>query len=254
MAELNSTRYGVIYLITHRASGKMYIGQTVRPLSWRWHEHQTSSYCALLHRAIKKYGAEAFSVFELDESTTKEGLDEREIFWMDFLGTRNRRLGYNLRGGGASGKHSDESRKKMSVAVRAKQASDPEFTKRRGSWRIGTTLSEEIREKIRQSNTGKKATEDVKRKLSERRKALWNDPEYRERVKAAQLAGKQKAEFKRKQSEKAIQNWQDPEKRAKFMAALAASRNDPIKEAARVAKGRITRALKKMHKEQLPLF
>ena len=253
MAESNSTRYGVIYLITHRASGKMYIGQTVRPLSWRWHEHQTSSYCALLHRAIKKYGAEAFSVFELDESTTKGGLDEREIFWMDFLGTRNRRLGYNLRGGGASGKHSDESRKKMSVAIR-KAYERPDLRESRRKHLAVMIQKPEYRQRISDGLRGLSPNDATRKKMSETRKALWSDPEYRERVKAAQLAGKQKAEFKRKQSEKAIQNWQDPEKRAKFMAALAASRNDPIKEAARVAKGRITRALKKMHKEQLPLF
>lgn len=253
MADQNSTRYGVIYLITHRASGKMYVGQTVRPLAWRWHEHQTSDYCALLHRAITKYGPEAFDIFVIDDAGSKDELDEREVFWMDFLGTRSRKLGYNLREGGASGKHSDESRKRMSIAVR-EAYKRPELIEARRRHLAAMMQKPEYRQRISEGLKGLRPGQKSREKMSERRKALWSDPGYREHVKAAQAAGKQQEEFKRKQSEVSTKKWQDPEMRAKFLAAQAAARQDPIKQAARIAKGRRTRALKRIYKEQMPLF
>ena len=50
--------YGIIYKITNKVNGKVYIGQTTKSLKKRWTEHvytnPTRKY--LLHKAIQKYG------------------------------------------------------------------------------------------------------------------------------------------------------------------------------------------------------
>ena len=59
-------RYGgdktIIYKITNRINGKVYIGQTRMSLNVRWWHHCNRKDCPALHHAIKKYGAENFTV------------------------------------------------------------------------------------------------------------------------------------------------------------------------------------------------
>ena len=55
-------QYGVVYSITHLASGKAYIGCTVRPEA-RWKQHQQCAARGVdhpLYEAIRRYGVEAF--------------------------------------------------------------------------------------------------------------------------------------------------------------------------------------------------
>ena len=95
---------GYIYKITNKINGKVYIGQTSRSIQKRWEQHVYESYMpiepykSLLHRAIKKYGEESFSVIEL-ENCKDEDLNDREIYWIDYYKSYDD--GYNLdRGGG----------------------------------------------------------------------------------------------------------------------------------------------------------
>lgn len=220
MADQDSKPYGIVYCIEHRASGKVYIGQTVGRLSSRWAAHQREDYCAVLHRAIKKYGADAFTVSVVDTATSKEDLNVREAFWIDMLLARNRDYGYNLRAGGSFGKHSPESRAKMSEKVRAANQ-NPAVRAKRGKHQIGQKYSPERCAKISAALTGKTATEEARIKMAERKRALWADPEMREKIRLAQIDGKRTSEARSAAAEKARAQWADPEKRARVLAAQA---------------------------------
>lgn len=104
---------GYIYKVVNNKNGKVYIGQTKRTVSWRWYHHCVSAvnpnakdYECLLHKAIRKYGEESFSV-EAVESVPAEQLNERELYWINYYDSYN--SGYNMTlGGGGFLKCTDE--------------------------------------------------------------------------------------------------------------------------------------------------
>jgi group I intron endonuclease len=99
---------GIIYLITHKASGRRYVGQTIQTLERRWEYHLEQAWAGhikgaeSLHAAIREYGADAFEIRQIDEGTTKIDLGQRERHWIKTLRTLVPR-GYNISPGGESG-------------------------------------------------------------------------------------------------------------------------------------------------------
>jgi group I intron endonuclease len=90
----------IIYKITNRINGKVYIGQTKQSLQKRWNNHCCkNSHCSILHSAIKKYGAENFTVEQIDVACSKEELDKKEIFWIAQFNSVAPN-GYNISSGG----------------------------------------------------------------------------------------------------------------------------------------------------------
>lgn len=70
-----------VYAIKHRASGRVYIGSTIQCLTARFREHLSRARRgngSRLHRAIRKYGADAFSIEKVASSwsgSTLRGLE-----------------------------------------------------------------------------------------------------------------------------------------------------------------------------------
>lgn len=84
-----------IYKITNTINGKCYIGFTC-DIKTRWGHHRSAGLVNKpLHKAIRKYGADAF-VFEIIEESTdrKYLLLEREPFWIDHFQSYSK--GYNI--------------------------------------------------------------------------------------------------------------------------------------------------------------
>lgn len=98
--------YGVIYKITCSVNGKVYIGQTIRPLDERFKRHLNDAEKAespkiKFQRAIKKYGAQNFYIEKIDEASSKEELDLKEKFWINSYDSTKK--GYNSALGGEGG-------------------------------------------------------------------------------------------------------------------------------------------------------
>jgi group I intron endonuclease len=112
------------YKITNLVNGKIYIGKTAN-IRKRWNGHKTAANTqnpndySILHRAIRKYGANNFSIEQLSEHTIeKEALAQEQVFIAQFQ-AKDRNIGYNLTDGGdgISGyKLTPEQRKKLSIA------------------------------------------------------------------------------------------------------------------------------------------
>lgn len=105
----------VIYCHTNTNNQKRYVGQTRHTMEHRWREHMK---CARrgdsgpFHRAIRKYGADAFSHEVLETCDTQEAANEAEIKWIAAFETTREDVGYNLdTGGRAAGTHPDTRRK-----------------------------------------------------------------------------------------------------------------------------------------------
>lgn len=95
---------GLIYKITNKINKKIYIGQTIRSLKARWKRHtRGTSRCTSLSNAIKKYGAENFTIEVIDKATTPDELNKKEIYWIAYYKSDEKEFGYNIQIGGRNG-------------------------------------------------------------------------------------------------------------------------------------------------------
>lgn len=144
----------IIYKITNKINGKVYIGQTIRSLERRWVEHcQKESFCRLLHRGIQKHGKENFTVEQIDVACDRDELDKKEVYWIKFYDSMNPNKGYNLLGGGNKNHTvSDETRRKLSESGKGRKC--PEHVKLilRLS-KLGKTRAKDVVEKMIQTKT-----------------------------------------------------------------------------------------------------
>ncbi|MFY8170441.1 MAG: GIY-YIG nuclease family protein [Candidatus Fonsibacter sp.] len=157
------TRYGIVYLITNKVNGKIYLGQTTKSLSERWRQHCISDNCKKLHNAIKKYGKDSFDVSEIYTSFSKEDLDNKEIYWISYFNTVDGKFGYNLKSGGSRGVNSQEVRIKIGLSL--KQKYKDESYKNRVCKHLKNPSSE-VREKMKLAKIGTTISEDHKNKIS----------------------------------------------------------------------------------------
>ena len=139
----------IVYLLTNKENGKMYVGKTVQSFDVRWGGHVGSARRGdngmLVCRAIKKHSPAAFErkvLEECDESM----LGQRETHWIVELKTHVSQGGYNLTFGGDGGLP-------------------------------GYTFSEASREKIRKKALGRTHSAETKAKMSAAAKGRKKSPE-----------------------------------------------------------------------------
>ena len=104
-----------IYILTNRVSRKQYVGRDrCLPKRSKIHLSGKAPMCRHVHKAIQKYGHDAFSVEIIEyPGISHEALNAVERWKIRQLQTLAP-YGYNLMDGGESGKHSEETRQKIS--------------------------------------------------------------------------------------------------------------------------------------------
>ena len=167
--------YGAIYMLFNERNGKAYIGQTIQPTQRRVAytiysalKKRNGLYNTMISEAIREYGIENFSVWELSRHFSKEELYQAEIETIKKYGT-NKFAGYNSESGGKNGfsMHS-RSGKMMSKSRSGK-----------GNGRYGKPVSTETRRKIGIANGGaNSAWKGKKHSLEERKKIGLANREY----------------------------------------------------------------------------
>ena len=98
--------YGIVYLAQNKLNGKVYVGQTTQSLQARWDQHRRDSRRRRnypFQNAIRKYGADSFTVSTLAIADNQESLNEMEIQAVNVHGATDSTRGYNVRAGGESG-------------------------------------------------------------------------------------------------------------------------------------------------------
>ncbi len=111
-----------IYRILNSINGKLYIGSAVS-INSRFTSHRqllksNKHFNIHLQTSWNKYGEENFQ-FDIVEVTTLDLLQEREEFYIKFFNSNDRTVGYNNRLNCATNlgiKHSDETKKKLSIS------------------------------------------------------------------------------------------------------------------------------------------
>lgn len=173
---------GTIYLITNHITEQAYVGQTRMTPAVRWAQHV---YLALrahsdthLHRAIRKYGIDAFRISVL-ESLEPALLNERECHWIDVL-----RPHYNMTVGGEGGSPTDSTRQKLSAAAKQNWATS-EHRAKMSRTHVGFTGKQhtnETKQKMRQRASNRPKSASHRQSLRESSLRLWSDPVYRARM------------------------------------------------------------------------
>ncbi len=143
--------YGYIYIIENDINDKLYVGRTLNPRKREAVHFSNSSHTWAIKSAIGKYDSDHFDFVILEACESEDELDAREIYWIETLETISP-FGYNLKGGGMSGKLSKIVREKMSNSHK------------------GIKLSIEHREAIGKSLIGRLVTEETRQKISESHK------------------------------------------------------------------------------------
>lgn len=188
------TRCG-IYLLTHRESGRQYVGQSIN-IDARLAQHAGGkSGSGIVGAAIAKHGWSAFDARVL-ECCSRDDLDAAEKRWIDALGSMSP-AGFNLTNGGQKYKRvTDDVRAKISEATRrgltpevvaqraAKLRGKPKSPEHRAKLAANLArareamaamerapISEETREKLAASKRGKRMSEETKKKVSDAKKA-----------------------------------------------------------------------------------
>lgn len=146
----------VIYLIVNLITEMYYVGSAIN-FTKRRKEHRVllraNSHSNIkLQHAWNKHGGENFKFYVIDY-VPKEGLLEREQFWLNKLRATERDIGYNINptaGSNLGRKWSEEVRAKISKSVK------------------GRKFTEEHKLKISNANKGKKRTPEMIKSMSDR--------------------------------------------------------------------------------------
>lgn len=97
------------------------MGQTWLPLHIRMGKEGSNYKNSLyLYGAIQKHGVDKFQYEILVQCRDQESADYLEEYFINQYDSRNHQIGYNLKEGGSAGRHSDETRKKISDSLKAK--------------------------------------------------------------------------------------------------------------------------------------
>lgn len=159
-----------VYILRCIASGGCYVGKA-NNVSKRWSEHRTAArlgHRGVVYNAMRKYGAESFTVQTIEECSSEAEAFEREAFWVDFLDSTTDGCGYNLRSGGKGGyRPSSETRLRMSAAGRGRPKSREHVEKVIASVRrMWAALTPEQRLKKGDQRRGKRHTVDARAKIA----------------------------------------------------------------------------------------
>lgn len=198
----------IAYKITHRESGKAYVGITTQFLRRRWKQHVNAQKHAI-GLAIRKYGADEFSCEHIASAKCTDDLIDMERMLIAQYQTMAP-LGYNLvRGGDGNFDPSEETLALRRAAILGRKHSEETRAKLRKAWETRprvlpprsdahranlsaslkgckfVPLSIEARAKISAAHIGRKRPKEVGAKIS----AIKLGKPRTEAAKAAMRAG-----------------------------------------------------------------
>jgi len=184
-----------IYKITSPTKN-IYIGQSININS------RFKDYCTLnckaqsrLYNSLKKYGAKNHK-FEILCECKRDELNDLEIYYIELYQCFNSEFGMNLQYGGNNHTFSDETKNKISLALRGRIPSPATIEKRRLA-NIGKKRgprTQEVKDKISKSNKGKQTkpkgipcSEETKQKLRISSTGYKHSSEAKEKIRLSKI-------------------------------------------------------------------
>lgn len=175
---MKETKSG-IYCIENLVNGKRYIGKGKNVEKRMWQSHKR---CSGIEGAFNKYGEKSFVRYIIEYCEDTE-LSKREQYYIEQWDTKSPN-GYNLTSGGDGGFYmTEESRKKLSLALRGRKFSE-EHKKNIGLTSKGRMHTDEWKKNMSMRTRGKNSpswgipkTDEQKRKQREKMSGE-NSPNY----------------------------------------------------------------------------
>jgi len=160
--------YGVIYLITNKINGKMYVGQTKKTLAERLRGHKSSNGTSRITYAIKKYGIDNFDIVKIDSACSLAELNAKEISHIARLNTLDTNVGYNVSIGGGVVIVGREAIERAAAKLRGRKVPPEQVEKmsatKRGRDRSAKELA--VLQKMIESNKGRRHSDESRKKMS----------------------------------------------------------------------------------------
>lgn len=185
-----------LYKITNTMNEKLYIGITKLSLSERWAKHirQANDPKYPLHRAMRKYGIENFSISLIEENNDRVYISSLEEPTIKQFDSRNN--GYNVALGGYGGDLGPEANEKRKITIASKT----------------TEEKQAISEKLSKVRLGRQATTETKLRLSQLQKLRGgygpkvHSTETKTKMSLASRGKNKSQTAKQRMSESAIEN------------------------------------------------
>lgn len=160
-----------VYVISNIINQKLYVGQSTKSIEERFKRHCSEAKWnnrknMPIVNAIHKYGENNFKIkiLEQSENFTKKQLDDLEIYWANKLNTFVP-FGYNLKAGNGPGSMSEIIKQKISNSNKGKKVSQQTKERLRIS-HLGYIVKQSTKEKLSQKNLGKILTREHKTKIA----------------------------------------------------------------------------------------
>jgi group I intron endonuclease len=155
-----------IYKIVNKINGKYYVGSS-KDVKHRWDDHirelrKNNHYNDYLQKSWNKYGEQSFD-FQFVKSVKEKELLLVEQKYLD-ISVKEQNKCYNLNFEASGGNISEYSREKIRMSKIGRKAS-VELRKKLSDVHKGIKLSESAKEKIRVINKGKKLSDEHKTKI-----------------------------------------------------------------------------------------
>ena len=163
-------------------SNKIYIGQTCNTLKIRAANGDGYKECPKFYQAILKYGWNNFIGEILKDNLTAEQANYWETYYIQKYNSINDKYGYNISLGGSNSSVSQETREKMRQSHIGKKHSNE--TKQKISCALShRTLSEEHKKNLSKSRLGKKGRTFTTEQKEKIKQTMLNNPSVSKKVK-----------------------------------------------------------------------
>jgi len=182
-----------IYKTTNLINNKIYIGLSAREVNESKSYLGSGSY---LKRAISKNGRDQFTKEILESNIeSKELLQEREIYYIAKYNSTNDTIGYNITSGGTGGdtisNHPDKDTIVSKIAKSSKETwEDPEYRAKMRALRLKTWSDPEYKDMMVKKMMGHPAYPNQQRAASETWTGRKHKPESIEKCRQSQLGKK----------------------------------------------------------------
>jgi len=187
----------VIYLLRNLINSKIYIGQTIN-LKSRLSHHIKSKERQSITNSIKKYGTENFICEILDYANSFEELNDLEMSYISKYNSTDRLIGYNIRSGGLNSKCSESTKIKLRQLNSGKKVSEETKIKIKNSttgdknhffgkkhtketrekmsesWKYRSLTTDKTRNRMSESQLGRKHSDETKQKMRLKRLGIRN--------------------------------------------------------------------------------
>jgi len=156
-----------VYMHKNKFDGKMYVGITCQDPKKRWLNGHGYSFNPHFNRAIQKYGWDNFEHIIVAEKLSKSEAENMEVELISKYNLTNQNIGYNLGNGGcASGRHTEETKKKISDAHKGLKHSE-ETKQKLSKLFTGRKLSVQWLENRTKAQTGLKRSRETIQRMSD---------------------------------------------------------------------------------------